>query len=874
MNTRAPASLPRFFFPALVAFALVLFPKARAIASEIIQWPEGSTLPLQAVRMLSPEWLIVADDYNDENDKTIYEANKAFYDKALDEQVKLEHEQAEGEKINWPLWKERRTLYMSEFIQRCDQDKRMADPASFTITSKDDPAYTTAKHPSKAVFWMISLGARLDDPNSVMRDTREHQVGHYAYLHLPSPLKEGSTYCLRQWDGRETTFTFSDRTTRNAAIKVNQIGYLPGAIEKYAYIGGWIPTVGALPIPEKAGFEICDAKTGEVAYKGELKLRAKADWKPADLMDEKSGAPYSGEDTYEMAFGDFKKEGEYYIRIPGAGRSAEFLIGKSVYGEPFYVQSRGFYHQRCGTALEKPWTNWERLACHMSPVFPCDLPGNGANNWLDAAGKTVRENLDFEIIKTTGRKDEPGKPYNGGWHDAADYDRRQSHHLSIWDLLGAYELNPAAFTDNQLNIPEKDNKIPDILDEALWGVDIWARMQNPDGSVPGRIETISHPHHLGTPDKEVSDWFYSKPNRSSTMYFAASAAWLSRLLQPFDAKRAETLREQAIRAYQWTMSQPEVPQKMEIELTMKRKGEKEVKPQTFKLVDDPKDHYFPALHAALELYKLTGDQTYKTDIVTKLGPFAVKYFKSYPNQYNYLWCIYDLATAKDMPEDLVSGARAAILEQADGRLAFMSSNPYRHPWNPAKGRRWGGALPATFGKFFVAAYQLTGKPEYLSAVQLCADFHLGTNPIGYSHTTGLGYQFPASIQDAETRTDGIFEPVPGLTPYGIISIPYGTVKDVLRPTIEPKEKGGKATVHTFLPPPYDVEQIPIPLWRRISPHSSQDPLNNEFTVQETLSPAVVMFAALMEPGWMPSEDLKNRKPREPKDLMDTWFRVP
>jgi endoglucanase len=575
-----------------------------------------------------------------------------------------------------------------------------------------------------------------------------------------------------------------------------------------------------------------------------------------------------------MAFGNFKKEGTFYIRVPGAGRSADFLINKNVYGEPLFVQARGFYHQRCGTALAKPWTNWERLACHMSPVFPCDLLGNGANNWLDSEGKPVRENLDFEIIKATAHKDQPGKPYNGGWHDAADYDRRQSHHLSIWDLLGAYELNPAAFADNQLNIPEKDNKIPDILDEAAWGVDIWARMQSPDGSVPGRIETVSHPVHDGMPDKEQADWFYGKPTRSSTMYFAASAAWLSRLLQPFDAKRADTLREQAARAYKWTMSQPEVPQTLEIKLNMKRKAAKEVQEETFKLVDDPKDHYFAALLAAMELYKTTSDPVYKSDIVGKLGAFAIRYFKSYPNLYLYSWSLYDLATAKDMPAELTSGARDAILEQADERLAFMSSNPYRHPWNPAKSRRWGGALPATFAKFFIMANRLTDKPEYLTAVQLCADFHLGTNPLGYSHTTGLGYQFPAAVQDVETRADGLFEPVPGLTPYGIISLPFSTFKDVLRPTIEPKEKGGKATDHAFLPPPYDGAEPPIPLWRKISPHSSYDPLNNEFTVQETLSPAVVMFAALMEPGWMPGAVLKDRKPRNAQDLMETWFRVP
>ena len=68
---------------------------------------DTSPQPLQAVRVLSPEWLIVANDYNDENDKRIYEANKEFFDKALGEVLKIEG-RAEGA-VNWPLWKGRTT---------------------------------------------------------------------------------------------------------------------------------------------------------------------------------------------------------------------------------------------------------------------------------------------------------------------------------------------------------------------------------------------------------------------------------------------------------------------------------------------------------------------------------------------------------------------------------------------------------------------------------------------------------------------------------------------------------------------------------------------------------------------------------------------
>jgi hypothetical protein len=81
----------------------------------------------------------------------------------------------------------------------------------------------------------------------------------------------------------------------------------------------------------------------------------------------------------------------------------------------------------------------------------------------------------------------------GGWYDAADYDRNLRHYTNIFDMLYAYELAPAKFSDNMLNIPESGNGIPDLLDEAEYGLDVWTRSMTADGGVSGRLETNSHP---------------------------------------------------------------------------------------------------------------------------------------------------------------------------------------------------------------------------------------------------------------------------------------------------------------------------------------------------------------------------------------------
>ncbi len=65
--------------------------------------------------------------------------------------------------------------------------------------------------------------------------------------------------------------------------------------------------------------------------------------------------------------------------------------------------------------------------------------------------------------------------------------------LSSFDLLSLYELKPGNFTDNQFNIPESGNGIPDILDEAEYGLLVWKKGMTPEGGVPGFVETTAHP---------------------------------------------------------------------------------------------------------------------------------------------------------------------------------------------------------------------------------------------------------------------------------------------------------------------------------------------------------------------------------------------
>ncbi len=72
----------------------------------------------------------------------------------------------------------------------------------------------------------------------------------------------------------------------------------------------------------------------------------------------------------------------------------------------------------------------------------------------------------------------------GGWHDASDYLQYVTTSANAaYQMLFAYSKNPEAFGDKYDKDGNKaSNGIPDILDEAKWGVD-WLMKMNPEKDV-------------------------------------------------------------------------------------------------------------------------------------------------------------------------------------------------------------------------------------------------------------------------------------------------------------------------------------------------------------------------------------------------------
>ena len=109
-------------------------------------------------------------------------------------------------------------------------------------------------------------------------------------------------------------------------IWVNQAGYLPDQ-ETLAY------TVDAAD-----SFYVIDNVNGNIAFRGAPKLTSTKD-------------PSTGWTTYVCDFSSLDREGKYRIATDTPDTSYSFVISYAALTDVYKKSLKGFYFQRCGTAL-------------------------------------------------------------------------------------------------------------------------------------------------------------------------------------------------------------------------------------------------------------------------------------------------------------------------------------------------------------------------------------------------------------------------------------------------------------------------------------------------------------------------------------------
>jgi len=411
-------------------------------------------------------------------------------------------------------------------ISGIDLQASVANPPSYTLSSVTDSGFVTPVSATK-----LGYDRQVTGFTTAAQPVSESRL----HLFFPKPMREAQRYTLHLGGAvtgpgvplpaaaSNIDFTFSSCRV-SPSIQVSQEGYMPSS-PKFAYVGNWLGTAGAMPVDQSA-WQVLDAATGKAVLSGTLALRAAAD-------------AWSGNDVYEADLSALNTSGSYRLFISGMGVSYPFSVDANMAENIYRKVMRVFYHVRNGATIVAPYA---------TPGY--ERPSGGVPANLDGVFHAALTDPAYPF--NNGEVVNQYRPISKGWFDAGDYGQYITNAAIVYWAVGlALDLAPGAFADGELNIPESVNGIPDIIDELGWGVDWALSMQDVDGGVYFRIASETWDSSL--PNLIALPRFIYEKTTHATASFAAMAAIYARLIKPYDAVRAAAVSAAAENA--WTFLQ-------------------------------------------------------------------------------------------------------------------------------------------------------------------------------------------------------------------------------------------------------------------------------------------------------------------------------
>jgi endoglucanase len=661
----------------------------------------------------------------------------------------------------------------------------------WTITSLDDPVYASGIAPVS-----VRHVARPTDGGLDGDADRLWALIHDLVIVLPEPLQAGATYQISPPTLAPANLRYDPTTNTSPAVRVNQAGFAPGDSIKVAHLSGWFDGMGdtAVAVPEPS-FRVVDVDTGTEVFTGT--------GRPRPGGDELGLGDLTGSLVVELDFSAVDAPGRYRVCVDGVGCSHPFDVDPEVWSDLAATVARALYHQRSGVELGPPYTSFVR----PRPYHPDDGVVVLASDYSLLQAQTETANTDFERLAEL-RTDQVVAGAWGGHFDAGDWDRRIQH---LWMARNAAQLvmlEPERFAAFELNIPESGDQVPDLLDEALWTVDLFRRMQTDDGAIRGGIEASEHPPPNATSWTDDLAVLAYEPDPYATYIYAGVAAEMSAALRPHDPVRAAELLDSAERAMVWAEGRPTVAEAVDTVAEQRNvaaaalllaTGEgawHDLFVETAAFLDDPEPHLSCHAHGRCDA----------------------------------TW-LYLQADEGVTDPGLRAQLEQRFLASADAIVEVGRQTSYG--WtleNPSIPLIWGlGVSGAPKFSGLLRAYVLSGDERYREAAVRSASVTLGSNPLGRSMLTGIG-EDPVRHPQINDIKNGGLPTWPGTPIYGYhllnsLDDEQWVVDDLLGPA-------GVAPDPTELPylwQWYDVDSIAQ---------------YNEFTVHQSHGEALFGFALL------------------------------
>lgn len=467
-------------------------------------------------------------------------------------------------------------------------------------------------------------------------------------------------------------------------IRINQLGYPPSSPK--------IAVLASKSSITTTAFELIDSATGGTVFK------AKAS-NSFGLY-----GPFT--DTRRLDFTKFRTEGSYYLKA-GTTTSPVFHINSHAYDGAADFCLRYMRQQRSGF---NPFLN---DSCHTRDGYTLYAPAPDSTH--------------IDVV--------------GGWHDASDYlQYSATSSNAVFHLLAAARDFPYVFTDRHLaNGLEGSNQIPDILDEAKWGLDWMIKMQPKEGWLFNQIgddrdhrgmripkedtnyygRGLERPVYFCTGQPQVRGKFLNHTTgvASTAGKFAAAFELGSRLFENHDPTFALELRQKALTSMQLGLAKPGVAQTASV-----------LSPYIY-----AEDNWTDDMELAATMQGNI-DLAYQYALAEPVTPWLGKDTANHYQWYPFINLgHYELAKA-------LEGSRR------DTIIGFYKTGIER-VWQKARQNAFYRGIPFIWCSnnltvsFVIQCYwyrQLSHDDTYQPLEQACFDWLFGCNPWGKSMVYGLG----------------------------------------------------------------------------------------------------------------------------------------
>lgn len=435
----------------------------------------------------------------------------------------------------------------------------------------------------------------------------------------------------------------------------------------------------------------------------------------------------SGDNLCSADFSAFHQSGTFYLEVPQVGRSWTFTVAPDVYRSVYVIAMRGFYAQRCGTAVDMgpDFPQYKHAPCHL----------NGAYD------------------KSSGKE---GPHISAkGWHDAGDYGRYVVNSgISTGSLLWAWELFKGNIGKLSLHIPESGNGTPDILDEVRWNLDWMLSMQDTDGGVFHK-QTSARFAPFIMPGKDKSTSLVigtgAEPYKSScaTGDVAAVSAIASRAFRSYDRAYADQTLQAAERAWKWLDKNPDVTFHNPPGITTGDYGDSHC--------DDER------LWAAAELARTTHKGVYKNYFLQHYSDFIAGISADAPPSWSN---VGDMALWTYVLDGETDTAATEIRQHSLDAARQISQRSAADPYHISLRQSdyiWGSnGVAMNYGLQLLVANQFDADPVFVVAAEDDLHYVLGRNTFSLCWLTHVGEHSFQHPHHRPSAADGIDAPWPGL----------------------------------------------------------------------------------------------------------------